>query len=209
MSGKGTGSTVSYAYDPQNLRKAKTVSGTTTNYVNIPKSLASASAQFIDPTTFGFNAGNQEIAEYDGSGNLLRRYVYGLGLDEPLVTIDAAGNHSYHFTDGLGSVVALANASGQLSEKHAYSACGLASSTAGTAFQFAGRRMSPDAGSTRRRGYTIIARVTTRRPLAVSCRRIRSAPMVVSISMLTLEMMHSMVRTPLACIRSNSVSPGA
>jgi hypothetical protein len=61
---------VSYAYDPQNLRKAKTVNGTTTNYLSV---------------------GSQEIAEYDGSGNLLRRYVFGLGLDEPLATIDAAG----------------------------------------------------------------------------------------------------------------------
>jgi RHS repeat-associated protein len=141
-----SGSTVSYAYDPQNLRKAKTVNGTTTNFVNIPKSVASASERSIDPTTFGFIAGNQEIAEYDGSGNLLRRYVYGPVLDEPLATIDAAGTHSYHFTDALGSVVALANASGQLVEKHAYGAYGQAVSTTGTAFQFAGRRIDPETG---------------------------------------------------------------
>jgi RHS repeat-associated protein len=143
LSATATGTTVSYAYDPQNLRKAKTVNGTTTNYLNVPKSL---SGQSIDPTTFGFTVGNQEIAEYDGSGNLLRRYVYGPGLDEPLATIDAAGNHSYHFTDGLGSVLALANASGQLTEKHAYNAYGLGSSTTGSAFQFAGRRIDPETG---------------------------------------------------------------
>jgi RHS repeat-associated protein len=146
LTATATGSTVSYAYDPQNLRKAKTVNGATTNYINVPKSIASASGQSIDPTTFGFNAGNQEIAEYNGSGTLLRRYVYGLGIDEPLATIDAAGNHSYHFTDSLGSVTALANASGQLVEKHAYSAYGLANSTTGTAFQFAGRRIDPESG---------------------------------------------------------------
>jgi RHS repeat-associated protein len=43
-------------------------------------------------------------------------------------------------------VVALVNASGQLTEKYAYSAYGLASSTAGTAFQFAGRRIDPETG---------------------------------------------------------------
>jgi RHS repeat-associated protein len=129
-----SGSTVSYAYDPQNLRKAKTVNGTTTNYLSIGNQAV------------GDQGKGQEIAEYDGSGNLLRRYVYGLGLDEPLATVDAAGNHSYHFTDGLGSVVALANASGQLTEKHAYSAYGLASATTGTAFQFAGRRLDPETG---------------------------------------------------------------
>ena len=107
LTATATGSTVSYVYDPQNLRKAKTVSGTTTNYLSVGNQAV------------GDQGKGQEIAEYDGSGNLLRRYVYGLGLDEPLATIDAAGNHSYHFADGLGSVVALANASGQLTEKHA------------------------------------------------------------------------------------------
>jgi RHS repeat-associated protein len=125
LSATSTGTTATYAYDPQSRRKAKTLNGTTTNYLSV---------------------GNQEIAEYDGSGNLLRRYVYGVNLDEPLVTVDAAGNHSYHFTDAQGSVVALANASGQLAEKHAYSAYGLAASTAGTAFQFTGRRVDPETG---------------------------------------------------------------
>jgi RHS repeat-associated protein len=119
------GTTATYAYDPQSRRKAKTVNGTTTNYLSV---------------------GSREIAEYDGTGNLLRRYVYGPNLDEPLVTVDAAGNHSYHFTDAQGSVVALANASGQLTEKHAYSAYGLTASTTGTAFQFTGRRVDPETG---------------------------------------------------------------
>jgi RHS repeat-associated protein len=134
LTATATGSTVSYTYDPQNLRKAKTVNGTTTNYLSVGNQAV------------GDQGKGQEIAEYNGSGTLLRRYVYGPGLDEPLVTIDAAGNHSYHFSDGLGSVVALANASGQLTEKHGYSAFGLASSTAGTAFQFAGRRIDPETG---------------------------------------------------------------
>jgi RHS repeat-associated protein len=134
LSATATGSTVSYDYDPQNLRRAKNVNGTTTSYLSIGNQAV------------GDQGKGQEIAEYDGSGNLLRRYVYGPGLDEPLATIDAAGNHSYHFIDGLGSVLALANASGQLTEKHAYSAFGLASSTTGTAFQFAGRRVDPETG---------------------------------------------------------------
>ncbi|MFH1776671.1 MAG: hypothetical protein ABH952_03815 [Candidatus Omnitrophota bacterium] len=27
---------------------------------------------------------NQVIAEYDGSGTLLRSYIYGMGIDEPI-----------------------------------------------------------------------------------------------------------------------------
>jgi RHS repeat-associated protein len=159
LTAAATGSTVSYAYDPQNLRRSKTVNGTTTSFLNVPTSMPTLPPQSaqetpqgpvlakpVNPTTLGLDVGNQEIAEYNGSGNLLRRYVYGLDLDEPLVTIDAAGNHSFHFRDGLGSVVALANASGQLTEKHTYNAYGLATSTAGSVFQFAGRRIDPETG---------------------------------------------------------------
>ena len=53
--------------------------------------------------------GDQIIAEYDGSGTLLRKFVYGPGVDEPICLIDVAnGNAAYYYhLDGLGSVVAL------------------------------------------------------------------------------------------------------
>ena len=53
--------------------------------------------------------GDEIIAEYDGSGTLLREFVYSLGVDEPICLIDAGNGHAacyYHF-DGLGNVVAL------------------------------------------------------------------------------------------------------
>jgi len=52
--------------------------------------------------------GGQIIAEYDGSGNLLRKYVFGPGIDEPICMI-ASGNTYYYHYDGLGNVVALSN----------------------------------------------------------------------------------------------------
>jgi len=55
--------------------------------------------------------GDQVIAEYDGNGALVRKYVYGPGIDEPICMIDVADNNAiyyYHF-DRLGSVVALSN----------------------------------------------------------------------------------------------------
>lgn len=51
--------------------------------------------------------GDQVIAEYDGSGTLLRKYIYGPGIDEPVCMIDANGNRYYYTYDGLGSVTAL------------------------------------------------------------------------------------------------------
>ncbi len=50
--------------------------------------------------------GDQIIAEYDGSGSLQKKYVYGTGIDEPISTnryTPSAERYYYHF-DGLGSV---------------------------------------------------------------------------------------------------------
>jgi hypothetical protein len=35
--------------------------------------------------------GNQEVAEFDSSGTLLRQYVFGPGVDEPIVTFNGSG----------------------------------------------------------------------------------------------------------------------
>lgn len=96
------------------------------------------------------SVGDQEMAEYEGVGTafLKNRFVYGAGLDEPLAQIDAAGNIAYVFADALGSTIALTNAAGQLTEKHAYTAFGLETVTGPgvAAFRFAGRRLDPETG---------------------------------------------------------------
>jgi len=77
------GHSISYAYDPLGRRKTKTVDSVATSYVD---------------------SGDREIAEYDGSGNLLRRYVFGPGVDEPIVTIAVSGGtstKSYNHQDRL------------------------------------------------------------------------------------------------------------
>jgi hypothetical protein len=59
--------------------------------------------------------GVQCIAEYDGDDTLLRKYIHGPSIDEPICIIEAAGGYAgtycYHF-DALGSVVALSDADG-------------------------------------------------------------------------------------------------
>ncbi|MHC4068172.1 MAG: hypothetical protein ACYS18_06435 [Planctomycetota bacterium] len=57
--------------------------------------------------------GDQVIAEYDynstiGDYELVRKFVYGPGIDEPVCMIDVAGGNKiyYYHYDGLGSVVA-------------------------------------------------------------------------------------------------------
>jgi len=51
--------------------------------------------------------GDQIIADYNSSGVLLRKYVYGPGIDEPICMIDVQnGNKLYYYHyDGLSRLV--------------------------------------------------------------------------------------------------------
>ncbi len=55
--------------------------------------------------------GDNLVAEYDGAGNLLRRYVHGLGVDQPLVWFEGSGvadaARRYLYADKRGSIVAV------------------------------------------------------------------------------------------------------
>jgi uncharacterized protein RhaS with RHS repeats len=76
-------------------------------------------------TTYLYD-GDHIIAEYDGNNNLVRKYVYGPRVDEPVCMIDLADSNAvyyYHF-DGLGSVVALTDANGTCVQTYEYSVYG-------------------------------------------------------------------------------------
>jgi len=94
----------SYAYDYLGRRVAKTVYGEP-NVV----------------TRYAYD-GDQIIAEYDGSGTLLRKFIYGPGVDEPICLIEVADNNAvyYYHLDGLGSVVALSHVNRVLVERYTY-----------------------------------------------------------------------------------------
>lgn len=99
---------VSYSYNASGRRVSKTVYPT---------------GQYIE---YCYD-GDQVIAEYDGSGTLLRKYIYGPGVDEPICMIAVDGQtetrYYYHY-DGLGSVIALSNTNGTIVERYRYSAFG-------------------------------------------------------------------------------------
>ncbi len=70
--------------------------------------------------------GDQVVAEYDGNNNLLRKYIYGPGIDQPISMIEVAQSNAtyyYHF-DALGSVVALSDAAGDTVQTYEYSVYG-------------------------------------------------------------------------------------
>ena len=61
---------------------------------------------YVDTITKYCYDGDQVIAEYDVNDTLLRKFVYGPGIDEPICMIDVVSGNTvyyYHF-DGLGSV---------------------------------------------------------------------------------------------------------
>lgn len=83
------------------------------------------------------------IAEYDSSGNILRRYVHGSRADNPLVWYEGSGttNKNWLYTDQLGSVVATANAAGAKTATYTYGPFGEPNATSGTRFRYTGQQL--------------------------------------------------------------------
>lgn len=123
MTGLGS---AAYTYDPFGRRMTKTSGGMTTKYVR---------------------SREQVIAEYDGSDQLLRRYIYGIRVDRPILMTTAGLNYYYHYDEG-GSVVALSNGTGGIAEVYTYSPFGQSSSTTvvGNPIRFSGRELDPETG---------------------------------------------------------------
>ena len=118
-----------FAYDYKGRRISKMAGGVTTMYCY---------------------AGEQIIAEYDGNDNLLRKFVYGPGIDEPICMLDVADNNAvyyYHF-DGLGSVAALSDNSANIVEKYSYDVFGEPNRTSdvNNPYFFTGRTYEAETG---------------------------------------------------------------
>ncbi len=98
--------TITYGYDPGGRRIKKTIGD---DY----------SLKYV------YDGGNV-IAEYDHDNFLLRKYIYGPGVDEPICMIDAVANDAeyYYHYDGLGSVVALSDSAGDTVQTYEYSVYG-------------------------------------------------------------------------------------
>ena len=93
----------------------------------IEKKLAVSSSNPVEGySTRYVHDGDHVIAEYDGNNNLLRKYIYGPGIDKPVSMIEVADSNAtyyYHF-DALGSVVALSDSSGDTVQTYEYSVYG-------------------------------------------------------------------------------------
>ena len=121
----------SYAYDDSGRRISKTSGATTTSYLY---------------------DGDDIHAEWSGSisGNPAAAYVYGAGIDEPLLRLTGATNgpgatQVAYMQDGLGSVVGTASATGTLTANQRFDAWGNKTSSSGTIPQYGYTGREPDA----------------------------------------------------------------
>jgi RHS repeat-associated protein len=99
-------------------------------------------------TTRFLYAGHQLTGEYDGSGNLLRRYVHGTGSDEPMIWYEGTGASDRRFfhADERGSIVASSNSGGNAFQVNSYDEYGIPGSSNGGRFQYTGQTWIPELG---------------------------------------------------------------
>ena len=90
--------------------------------------------------------GSRLSAEYDGNGNLLRRYVHGAGTDEPLLWYEYTSGQqvrNYLHADERGSVIAASNDNGAVTT-YAYGPYGEPNSWGGSRFGYTGQIALPE-----------------------------------------------------------------
>lgn len=106
-----------YTYDAENRLLTTSSSTTTGSFVYDPNGRLFQSTIGGTVTQYLYD-GDALIAEYNGSGTLLRRYVHGDQVDEPLVqyngTAIGASYRRYLHTDHQGSIIAHSDSSGNV-----------------------------------------------------------------------------------------------
>ncbi|MCF6216298.1 MAG: RHS repeat-associated core domain-containing protein, partial [Emcibacter sp.] len=136
-----------YVYDVENMLLNASKPGVSASYLYDP--LGRRSAKTVDTvlTTF-LHDGVEEVADYNSSGTLLRRYVHGPGVDEYLVMYTGTGtaNKSYFHANHQGSIVAMSDGSGTVTEQHSYDSYGNSDDLTGNPFRYTGRRLDAETG---------------------------------------------------------------
>jgi hypothetical protein len=82
--------------------------------------------------------GDALTAEYNSSGTMLRRYVHADGADVPLVWYEGSTTTApqYLYADHQGSIVAVANASGAVTNVNGYDEYGIPNAANAGRFQY-------------------------------------------------------------------------
>ena len=138
----------SYAYDVENRLVGTTVnsSGATTTLTYDPLGRL---FQIVPPNAANTRQllydGDELVAQYDGSGNLLDRWVHGTGIDDPVVWY-SGGNRRFLHADHQGSIIAALDLNGGLinNTPNRYDEYGSAAGTNIGRFQYTGQVWLPE-----------------------------------------------------------------
>ncbi|MBP9811354.1 hypothetical protein KBF38_23810 [bacterium] len=137
--------TWTYAYDTENHLLTAAAGAISASYVYDPSGRQAQKTVGAVKTRFIYD-GVDLIATYDAAGVLQNRYVHGPGLDEPAIQVTAAGVLSFFHRDFQGSIVALTNNSGAVTNKYTYSPFGESAALSGTIFGYTGQRYDSETG---------------------------------------------------------------
>jgi RHS repeat-associated protein len=143
LTGDGTWT---YGYDIENHLLSATKAGVSASYVYDPMHRQAQKVVGAAKTRFIYS-GWQRLADYDGvAGTLQNRYVYGDGLDDPMIQVSSAGVVSFFHQERQGSVVALTNSTGVVTNRYGYSPFGENATMTGTSIGFQGQRYDAETG---------------------------------------------------------------
>ena len=142
-------SSVNFTYDTENRLTGASGGKTATLVYNPLGRLIKTSGGSAGTTWFVYD-GDALIGEYDGSGAMLRRYIHGPGVDEPLMWYEGStagtANRRYLFANHQGSVVAVSDGNGATLAVNRYDPYGIANPAALGRFQYTGQAAIPEIG---------------------------------------------------------------
>ena len=142
----GDGSTT-YVYDTENrLTSASGAKTATLKYDPLGR-LNETGGGTAGITRFLYD-GDALVGEYDAGGTLLRRYVHGPGVDEPLIWYEGAtltNARSLH-ANHQGSIIGIADNAGALLNANSYDAYGIPALTNLGRFAYTGQIVLPELG---------------------------------------------------------------
>ena len=142
----GDGSSA-YVYDTEN--RLVSASGATSASLRYdPLGRLYETAGGAAGTTRFLYDGDELVAEYDGSNALLRRYMHGHRVDDPMVWFEGSGVASSTAkmlkTNHQGSVIALTDWNGNLANINSYDEWGIPAATNMGRFQYTGQAWIPE-----------------------------------------------------------------
>jgi RHS repeat-associated protein len=99
-------------------------------------------------TRFVYDGGTMSTEVANPSGAIMRRYVYGPGSDEPVVWYEGSGTGDKRFlhADERGSITAISNASGVVTNINSYDEFGIPAATNIGRFGYTGQAWLPEVG---------------------------------------------------------------